>query len=315
MRFHRLAVCGAFSSGLFCALAIILLSLSMAAPVLAAKKTAKAPDIKSMRFAIVRTAVPTCEPGCPEWISASGTILGDTPAKLRKILKVMGKRHLPIIMESNGGNVDAAMEMGRMIRKRGLDVAVGNTRFDGCSPDQKCKPDRYADGAYAGLPYPAGTYCLSACPYILAAGEKRFVGPWALVGVHQITQVYTQTRITYETRYRMVNGKKKILDKRIIGRKPAGSYERTDLSKGYRKKLLTYFTEMGVDPALVDRMLAIPAKDISVLTQDELVQYKLVTGAGDVGDLTATRICEQETKPANCVELKQPVTKVVSRVD
>ncbi|MBA8882121.1 hypothetical protein [Phyllobacterium myrsinacearum] len=312
---YRLAGSNVLSGAFACILIALFLSLSLNRPVLAAKKPVKEPAVQSMRFAVVRMAVPTCEPGCPEWISASGTILGDTPAKLRKILKVMGKRRLPIIMESNGGNVDAAMEVGRVIRKRGLDVAIGKTRFDGCNPDQKCKPDRYADGAYAGFPYPAGAYCLSACPYILAAGEKRFVGPWALIGVHQITQVYTQTRITYQTRYRMVNGKKKVLDTKIIGRKPAGSYERTDLSKGYRKKLLAYFTEMGVDPTIVDRMLAVPAKDISVLTQDELTQYKLVTGTGDVSDLAATRICTQDSKPANCVELKPLPTKVVSRID
>ncbi|MBZ3693081.1 COG3904 family protein [Phyllobacterium calauticae] len=312
---YRLAGCSVLSGMAACVLLALVLQLALVAPVLAGKKQAGAPVLQSMRFAIVRSAVPSCEPACPEWIWASGTILDDTPAKLRKILKVMGKRRLPIIMESNGGNVDAAMQVGRMIRKRGLDIAIGRTRFEGCSPDQKCKPDRYADGAYAGFPYPAGAYCLSACPYIFAAGEKRLVGPWALIGVHQITQVYTQTRITYETRYRMVNGKKKILDTKIVGRKPAGSYERTDLSKGYRQKLLAYFTGMGIDPAIVDRMLSIPAKDISVLTQDELVAFKLVSGTGDVSDLAATRICEQEPKAANCVELKSAGSKIVSRMD
>ena len=70
-----------------CVLLALLLQLALVAPVLAGKKQAGAPVLQSMRFAIVRSAVPSCEPACPEWIWASGTILDDTPAKLRKILK------------------------------------------------------------------------------------------------------------------------------------------------------------------------------------------------------------------------------------
>lgn len=216
MLLHRLAGYGSILGKLRCILLAFLLSILVASPVLAAKKQAKEPVLPSMQFAIVRSAVSSCEPACPEWISASGVILGDTPAKLQKILKKMGDRKLPIVMESNGGNVDAAMEIGRMIRKRGLDVAIGKTRFEGCSPDQKnCKPDRFSDGAYAGYTFPVGAYCLSACPYILAGGEKRYVGQWAFVGVHQITQIYTQTKITYRTRYRIVNGRKKFSIRRL----------------------------------------------------------------------------------------------------
>ncbi len=68
-----------------------------------------------MRIAIVRNANSTCEPLCPEWISLSGMIMPETPSKLRKVLKQLGARRLPIVIDSNGGAVDAAMEMGRMI--------------------------------------------------------------------------------------------------------------------------------------------------------------------------------------------------------
>uniref|UniRef100_UPI0019544A62 hypothetical protein n=2 Tax=Pseudomonadota TaxID=1224 RepID=UPI0019544A62 len=80
---------------------------------------------------------------------ATGTIKPDTPAKLRKILNQAGKRRLPLVIDSRGGAVNAAIEMGRIIRKRGLDVAIGKTMYLGCTPGPKsCKPD-FADGAYA----------------------------------------------------------------------------------------------------------------------------------------------------------------------
>lgn len=77
------------------------------------KRSAKLPLTRAsdMRFAIVRSATSTCEPSCSEWITAYGTIKPDTPSKLRKGLQKLGKRRLPIVIDSNGGAVLAAMEM------------------------------------------------------------------------------------------------------------------------------------------------------------------------------------------------------------
>lgn len=256
-----------------------------------------------MSFNIVRADVQVCRPNCPEWISASGTIKPNTPSKLRKILKQMGKRRLPIILDSRGGAVNAAIEMGRIIRKRGLDVAIGKTMYFGCNPSEKgCKPD-FADGAYAGYAYPEGSICMSACPFFAAGGVKRLVGFQAQVGIHQITTTVTNQRIMYETRYRIVRGKKKIIDRKILSREATGTYETTELRKGYRKTLNAYFSEMGVDSAIVDRMLAVSASDIYVLRSDDLLKYRFTTQDGDSRVFTPGNICAGDTKPANCVQL------------
>jgi hypothetical protein len=195
-------LCGLLSSGsaafgLFGVFIAVLVHVTFAIPAVAAKKKEEGPSIRPMQFAIVRKTISTCEPQCPEWVSASGTIVQNTPAQLQQILKKMGERRLPVVIDSNGGDVNAAMAMGRMIRTRGLDVTVGKTRFEGCVPaDKKCKPDKYKDGVYSGYAYPYGAYCLSACPYVVAGGGKRLVGPWAMIGVHQITTIFRQTMIT-----------------------------------------------------------------------------------------------------------------------
>ena len=84
-----------------------------------------------MAFVVVRSGEPGCEPTCPEWISAEGGIAANTPAQLKKLLKTLGGRKLPIVVSSPGGDVDAALALGRMIRQYKLDVAVGKTRFAG----------------------------------------------------------------------------------------------------------------------------------------------------------------------------------------
>ncbi len=44
---------------------------------------------------------------------------------------------MPVVVNSPGGNVDAAVTLGQMIRKSKLDVAVGTTVFSGCEPEMK----------------------------------------------------------------------------------------------------------------------------------------------------------------------------------
>ncbi len=88
-----------------------------------------------------------------------------------------------------------------------------------------------------------------------------------------------------------------------MSREPTTTYTTTEMRKSYRKKLNSYFTEMGVDPVIVERMLSVPASDISILSNEELRTLKLITGLGDVGDFTMAESCKQETLPRNCIEL------------
>ena len=151
---------------------------------------------KPMRVTIVRSSEPGCEPNCAEWISAEGAIHRETPAEFRKIFKTLGKRNLPLFIHSQGGSVDDALAIGRMIRARGMDVAVTRTQFEGCELETPDKPPcAAASGASPrGIPISLA-YCASACPLILAGGVRRFAAPWTLVGVHQITTIMTHTMV------------------------------------------------------------------------------------------------------------------------
>jgi hypothetical protein len=90
---------------------------------------------------------------------------------------------LPILVSSGGGSLADAAAMGRLIRQKRLAVAVARTLIDNCPAGAHACPEP------KGQAITGGAKCASACPFILAGGIERLVGPAALVGVHQITAV------------------------------------------------------------------------------------------------------------------------------
>jgi hypothetical protein len=275
---------------------------SLTADATAAKKRPPAPDT-SMQFAVVRGSSPSCEPVCPEWIWAEGDIKADTPKRLKKFLKTLGKRKLPIVIQSPGGDVDAAFAMGRLIRAKGLDVAVGYTTFSTCAPRQKgCDADKR--GGYVGVAAPGFAYCNSACPMVLAGGVRRLVGSWAHLGVHQVTTTMVKEKILYRTTTRVIKGKK-VVKKKIVRRQDAGSYTTTKMSKGLRRSMTAYLNEMGVSTGLIEPINKTPAAGILRLDQSQLLTLKLITSLDQVDALTSPSICRMQPVPANCREIPE----------
>ncbi|MGR9176943.1 hypothetical protein ACU8OR_15475 [Rhizobium leguminosarum] len=236
------------------------------------KKAAQPP----MNFILVRSFL--CRENCPEWISAEGRITSDTPARLRKILKKIGGRKLPVVFRSEGGDVDAAYAMGRIIRKAGLETAVGGTRLKGCPVgDTRCEAAIAKDGASGGYTYSAGAYCLSACPLALAGGASRVSSQWAFIGVHQITTVYNKVRVSYRIEYKIVNGKKKEISRKEVGRKVAGQSSSTKLGKKATAALTAYLKEMGVSEDVIGLMMSATPDNINIVPAAEALRTGLIT--------------------------------------
>ncbi|MGX8007705.1 hypothetical protein ACVDG8_001195 [Mesorhizobium sp. ORM8.1] len=245
----------------------------------------------TMRFVVVRSSAPGCEPNCPEWISAEGTIEAGTPALFKRTLKTLGRRQLPIVVNSPGGNVDAALQLGRMIRKARLDIGVGATMFYGCEPQMKnCRVNDGKGADYFGFTYAMGAMCNSACPLMFAGGIRRVVGDWAYLGVHQITTTYQREKLLYRTTYRIVNGRKKVVSTKVISRKNAGSYKTYEMSKPVEKRLSAYLKEMGIEQGVLEAMKSTPASDISRIKEPALLATKLVTSLDSV-DLFTQGAC------------------------
>jgi hypothetical protein len=254
-----------------------------------------------MQFFVVRSGQPGCEPTCPEWISAEGTIVRESPAQFKKLLKTIGKRRLPVVVTSPGGDVDAALALGRLIRARRLEVAVGKTRFIGCQPQQKdCRENDGKGARYIGIAYSGGAYCNSACPLMFAGGTRRVAGQWAYLGVHQITTVFVQTQTRYREEYRIVNGKKKVTSKKVVSRKNVGSRKIYEMTRAQERELTAYLAEMGIGRTVIDLMKITPASDMRKIEPVAMTEMKLITQLGGVELLTSVETCRTVPASANC---------------
>src|SRR4029453_2417786 len=99
-----------------------------------------------------------------------------------------------------GGDMDASLAIGRLLRARGYDIAVARTAFVPCAPkDAACAKNR-AKNLMEGRIDDSLSICASACAFVLAAGNRRIVGPKSFVGVHQILllQTYSKVMQTYK---------------------------------------------------------------------------------------------------------------------
>ncbi len=265
------------------------------------KPAAKEPEIPAMTFYVVRSSVTGCEPNCPQWIAAEGQIMQSSASQFRKFLKKVGKLKLPVIITSPGGDVTSALAIGEMIRERKLDVAVGWTLYSDCSPLAKsCKLPKSQKGVYRGLAMTGRGYCTSACPFILAAGQKRVADISTYVGVHEISVQPITQRIRYYETYRIVNGKKKVVSRKVVSRKNIVGKVTTKLSKPFNRKLKSYLEKMDVDVAMLDLLHKAPPSSIYQLTTQEMKTVNLVTHFRSADALVAPALCAGTQPAENC---------------
>ncbi len=117
-----------------------------------------------------------CESGaCELYLLARGAIDPDTPGRFQETWQFLrARQQFPkIYFHSPGGNLQAALELGRLIRAAGLDTHVGGPYLEGNGIGQ---PPRVL------VPRAA---CVSACAYAFLGGVSRSLGENALFGLHQ----------------------------------------------------------------------------------------------------------------------------------
>jgi hypothetical protein len=290
--------------------AAFLLALLPMAP---ANAAAMAVLDRPMEFLVVHGDGSYCrsDGNCADWISAEGQIFADSPGKLQKLLKHLGNRKLPILVRSPGGDVAAAIQMGTIIRRQGLSVAVGGTRARDCPyGDPLCKEARQKDGSVAGEIYSNGAVCLSACPLVLAGGIRRIASSSAAIGVHQITTTYREVRVQYRTEYEVLNGKKRILSKQEVGRRMVGKRDTTKLGARQKAALIAYLGKMGVDAKLFDLMMSATPQSIRVLSQTEALDLGMTTELATADQLVLAGECPAGRTLATCTAPIAPLAPV-----
>jgi hypothetical protein len=233
-----------------------------------------------MRFVKVRSDNAACRPNCPEWISAEGKIVTGSADALERTLTAAGGRRLPVVINSAGGAVEDAMAMGRLIRAKRLAVVVAHTTVAPCAKGAA------TCGEAKGEADSHGAYCASACTLALAGGVERYVSPGSYVGVHQMTEVVSETQVRklYKVRYLKLAGLKLELSRRFVGEQHRTATAKRAVDDSFDNDIADYFAEMGVAEPVMKLTLATPPQSIHWLTADELRLSRLATASVDRAD-------------------------------
>jgi len=250
----------------------------VAAVVLACGSAAAAPPKKAapvveppMQVNVVRSAHPGCEPQCPQWIAAQGRIVAGSARRFREVLGQLGGRKLPVLIDSGGGSVTDGLSIGRLIRAKGLQVAVTKTVYSPCAPaDAACRKAR-TGGELRGLAEARYSKCASSCAFILAGGTLRLVGPGTGVGLHQIST--TLRKYLVETRRSFgipVKTQKTLVSEQTVQQGHAQT-------QGTYAKIRQFFAEMGIGEEAMSLIMSTPNTDIRWLTRKELEATRLAT--------------------------------------
>jgi hypothetical protein len=233
-----------------------------------------------MQVHLVRSGLPGCEPHCTEWIAAQGQIDKTTVAQFKKVLAQIGERRPPVLIHSGGGSVEDAIAVGRLIRAKGLDVAVAKTDFAPCAPADTACRKKIAKGGLIGTPKAYLSICASACPLIVAGGTRRYVGSWALLGVHQISTFQKHIKVlrTYQITRRTVWGapvevKRTLIAEKRIAEKTVQTQTKSDIYDKVRE----HFVAMGINDSIMSLLRETPGTSMRWLKRPELLQLQMAT--------------------------------------
>jgi len=108
--------------------------------------------------------------GC-EWVMAQGDITANTPAKFKEYVLQNGRPYR-IALHSLGGNLEAGMELGKLIRDQGATTFVAKTIS-------------FSDASLGGFETTEAGICASACAFAFMGGVERKVDQNDHLGVHQ----------------------------------------------------------------------------------------------------------------------------------
>jgi len=238
--------------------AALLLTLSFAAQ----SRAAPAKDLGSnepILLYIAKGAPDSCGPGCSEWIAAEGDFGIGSAAQFRALLARLGKQKLPVFFHSPGGLIDEALNIGRLLREKGIVTGIGRTIPEGCADEKKAKEcsahKKSGKKLDADLLTSRGR-CASACSYALLGGKTRMVAPGAALGVHAARSVNIENK-----RVKAVD-----LSKRTEQQQKASRQR-------FREKLRAYLREMGIDARLAEVAEGVPHEKMHYLTRNQIAEF------------------------------------------
>jgi len=234
----------------------------------------KPSDPPAMAFFVATGEANACGSGCNAWIAADGKIDLVAAQRLRRLLVKLDRRRyaarptalaaivepdagrkLPIFLHSGGGSVLGAIELGRLIRSRNIEVSVARTIPAECSRDQlsdkSCELLKRSGQDLVSELDSNGAMCNSACVLALSGGAVRSVPPLVRLGVHAIGIDLGKTEIR--------------------GAALAAA------TRAANSRIVEFLRDMGINKALFDTSNSVPHESTRFLQRDELVRFGIDT--------------------------------------
>ncbi len=181
----------------------------------------------------------SCRQGCIQVITAEGEINNDTAQKFLSFLSEHLQDHdlRPfVLIDSPGGTVLGAMQLGTVFRTIGAAVMVAGTRD---TPES------------ANLRFTAAN-CMSACVYAFMGGKKRLVPSVSRLGIHRM-----------------------VIHEAVRDPSGGMDSENIYGSDEFVASLSAYTKSMGVDPRVIAYAEHIPAEAIHILTPAEIRRWHI----------------------------------------
>jgi hypothetical protein len=200
---------------------------------------AYAAEPMSFKLTSIGAAHGSCGKSCAEVISAEGEINNDTADNFLSFLSShMQEQALRpvILLESPGGTVVGAMQLGMIFRKIGAAVIVAQAVSDTEADQVRVAP---------GL-------CMSACVYAFFGGKKRVVPSVSKLGIH---------RMVINERNRDPAG----------GTMRMQTFGTDDIVSS----LSSYTKMMGIDPGVIQFAEHVSPDSIHIVTAKEIAQWRL----------------------------------------
>jgi hypothetical protein len=227
----------------------------IAKPAIVRPTEIKPSDPPPMTFFVATGEANACGSGCEGWIAADGKIDLNAAQRLHKLLAKLGRRKVPIFLHSGGGSVLGAIELGRLIRSRNIEVSVARTIPAECSRDQladkSCELLKRSGKDVVSELDSNGAMCNSACVLALSGGAVRSVPPLVRLGVHAIGIDLGKTEIR--------------------GAAIAAA------TRAANSRIVEFLRDMGINKALFDTSNSVPHESTRFLQRDELVRFGIDT--------------------------------------
>jgi hypothetical protein len=179
------------------------------------------------------------------WVSAVGPVTDATAADFETFANNNELRGAVLVLDSEGGSVLSALDLGRAIRRRAMTTTIGKTTKVMCP-----------DGTVSHSILSPKADCESMCVFILLGGVHRYVPAEARVLVHQI----------------WLGSKRK--------RSLENQYTASELSLVQRDlaSLARYTVEMGGNIELVEAAARVPPwEPLYLLSREELRHFAVAT--------------------------------------